>query len=89
MSVAEKVKSIIVEQLGVEADEVTSEASFTWRPTSSWVSGRRYRRRPTFAKKVVAHVSSGAFAATGLHGTSMSRLLASTTWAEISRASLS
>ncbi len=28
-SVAEKVKSIIVEQLGVEADEVTSEASFT------------------------------------------------------------
>ena len=29
MSVAEKVKSIIVEQLGVEADEVTSEASFT------------------------------------------------------------
>jgi acyl carrier protein len=29
MSVAEKVKSIIVEQLGVDADEVTSEASFT------------------------------------------------------------
>jgi len=29
MSVAEKVKSIIVEQLGVEADEVTPEASFT------------------------------------------------------------
>ena len=29
MSVAEKVKSIIVEYLGVEADEVTSEASFT------------------------------------------------------------
>ena len=29
MSVAEKVKSIIVEQLGVEADEVTAEASFT------------------------------------------------------------
>lgn len=29
MSVAEKVKSIIVEQLGVEADEVTQEASFT------------------------------------------------------------
>ena len=29
MSVAEKVKSIIVEQLGVEADEVTTEASFT------------------------------------------------------------
>ena len=29
MSVAEKVKSIIVEQLGVEADEVTMEASFT------------------------------------------------------------
>ncbi|MGE0641946.1 MAG: acyl carrier protein [Thermoanaerobaculia bacterium] len=29
MSVAEKVKSIIVEQLGVEADEVTSDASFT------------------------------------------------------------
>ena len=29
MSVAEKVKSIIGEQLGVEADEVTSEASFT------------------------------------------------------------
>lgn len=28
-SVAEKVKSIIVEQLGVEADEVTPEASFT------------------------------------------------------------
>jgi acyl carrier protein len=28
-SVAEKVKSIIVEQLGVEADEVTAEASFT------------------------------------------------------------
>jgi len=28
-TVAEKVKSIIVEQLGVEADEVTSEASFT------------------------------------------------------------
>ena len=27
-TVAEKVKSIIVEQLGVEADEVTSEASF-------------------------------------------------------------
>jgi acyl carrier protein len=29
MSVADKVKSIIVEQLGVEADEVKSEASFT------------------------------------------------------------
>jgi acyl carrier protein len=29
MSVHEKVKSIIVEQLGVEADEVTMEASFT------------------------------------------------------------
>jgi acyl carrier protein len=29
MSVAEKVKSIIVEQLGVEADEVKPEASFT------------------------------------------------------------
>jgi acyl carrier protein len=29
MSVAEKVKSIIVEQLGVEADEVTPQASFT------------------------------------------------------------
>ena len=29
MSVEEKVKSIIVEQLGVEADEVTSAASFT------------------------------------------------------------
>jgi acyl carrier protein len=29
MSVAEKVKSIIVEQLGVEADEVTPAASFT------------------------------------------------------------
>ena len=29
MSVHEKVKSIIVEQLGVEADEVTLEASFT------------------------------------------------------------
>jgi acyl carrier protein len=29
MSVAEKVKSIIVEQLGVDADEVTPEASFT------------------------------------------------------------
>jgi acyl carrier protein len=29
MSVNEKVKSIIVEQLGVEADEVTDEASFT------------------------------------------------------------
>ena len=29
MSVAEKVKSIIVEQLGVEADEVTATASFT------------------------------------------------------------
>ena len=29
MSVQEKVKSIIVEQLGVEADEVTLEASFT------------------------------------------------------------
>jgi len=28
-SVAEKVKSIIVEQLGVEADEVTPDASFT------------------------------------------------------------
>ncbi|HSM12716.1 MAG TPA: acyl carrier protein [Thermoanaerobaculia bacterium] len=28
-TVAEKVKSIIVEQLGVEADEVTAEASFT------------------------------------------------------------
>ena len=28
-NVAEKVRSIIVEQLGVEADEVTSEASFT------------------------------------------------------------
>ena len=28
-NVAEKVKSIIVEQLGVEADEVTAEASFT------------------------------------------------------------
>jgi len=27
-TVAEKVKSIIVEQLGVEADEVTSDASF-------------------------------------------------------------
>lgn len=29
MSVSEKVKSIIVEQLGVDADEVTDEASFT------------------------------------------------------------
>jgi acyl carrier protein len=29
MSVAEKVKSIIVEQLGVDGDEVTAEASFT------------------------------------------------------------
>jgi acyl carrier protein len=29
MSVADKVKSIIVEQLGVDADEVTMEASFT------------------------------------------------------------
>jgi acyl carrier protein len=29
MPVAEKVKSIIVEQLGVEADEVTMDASFT------------------------------------------------------------
>ena len=29
MSVSEKVKSIIVEQLGVEADEVKPEASFT------------------------------------------------------------
>jgi acyl carrier protein len=28
-TVADKVKSIIVEQLGVEADEVTPEASFT------------------------------------------------------------
>jgi len=28
-TVGEKVKSIIVEQLGVEADEVTAEASFT------------------------------------------------------------
>jgi acyl carrier protein len=28
-SVAEKVKSIIVEQLGVDADEVTPQASFT------------------------------------------------------------
>ncbi len=29
MSVSEKVKSIIVEQLGVDAGEVTAEASFT------------------------------------------------------------
>jgi acyl carrier protein len=29
MSVADKVKSIIVEQLGVDADEVTADASFT------------------------------------------------------------
>ncbi len=29
MSVADKVKSIIVEQLGVEADEVNGKASFT------------------------------------------------------------
>ena len=29
MSVSDKVKSIIVEQLGVEADEVTTGASFT------------------------------------------------------------
>ncbi len=29
MAVADKVKSIIVEQLGVDADEVTSDASFT------------------------------------------------------------
>ena len=29
MAVADKVKSIIVEQLGVEADEVTMDASFT------------------------------------------------------------
>ncbi len=29
MAVADKVKSIIVEQLGVEEDEVTMEASFT------------------------------------------------------------
>ncbi len=29
MSVAEKVNSIIAEQLGVETEEVTSEASFT------------------------------------------------------------
>jgi acyl carrier protein len=29
MAVADKVKSIIVEQLGVDADEVTNDASFT------------------------------------------------------------
>jgi acyl carrier protein len=29
MAVADKVKGIIVEQLGVDADEVTSQASFT------------------------------------------------------------
>ncbi len=29
MAVAEKVKSIIVEQLGVDADEVSDDASFT------------------------------------------------------------
>ncbi len=29
MAVSEKVKEIIVEQLGVDADEVTNEASFT------------------------------------------------------------
>jgi acyl carrier protein len=29
MSVSEKVKSIIVEQLGVDGDEVTADASFT------------------------------------------------------------
>jgi len=29
MAVADKVKSIIVEQLGVDTDEVTEEASFT------------------------------------------------------------
>jgi len=29
MSVADKVKKIIVEQLGVEADQVTDQASFT------------------------------------------------------------
>ena len=29
MSVADKVKSIIVDQLGVDAEEVTSDASFT------------------------------------------------------------
>ncbi len=29
MAVAEKVKSIIVEQLGVDADEVSEDASFT------------------------------------------------------------
>ncbi len=29
MSVADKVKSIIVDQLGVDAEEVTTEASFT------------------------------------------------------------
>ena len=29
MSVSDKVKEIIVEQLGVDADEVTTEASFT------------------------------------------------------------
>ena len=29
MAVSEKVKSIIIEQLGVDADEVTVEASFT------------------------------------------------------------
>lgn len=29
MSVADKVKNIIVEQLGVEADQVTEQASFT------------------------------------------------------------
>ena len=29
MSVADKVKDIIVEQLGVEADQVTEQASFT------------------------------------------------------------
>ena len=29
MSVADKVKSIIVDQLGVDADEVTPDASFT------------------------------------------------------------
>ena len=29
MSVSDKVKNIIVEQLGVDADEVTPEASFT------------------------------------------------------------
>ena len=47
MAVVDKVRSIIVEQLGVDEEEVTSDASFVaiWGPTRSTGRARSWRSR--------------------------------------------